>query len=85
MQTIVNTCIKKGLNGKALKNKSVEMQSIVLYIKGLGNEKKPVVRKAPVGCRNCRKAELQAMPRSPFVHDRTKGLLISTATSTDAA
>jgi cytochrome c len=48
--TIVNTCIKKGLNGKALKEKSIEMQSLVLYIKGLGGERKPAMKKAPVGC-----------------------------------
>jgi len=50
LESIVNTCIKKGLNGKALKKRSVEMQSMVLYIKGLGSEKKPAVKKAPVGC-----------------------------------
>jgi len=50
LETTVNACIKKALNGKTLKNKSVEMQSIVLYIKGLGSEKKPAMKKAPVGC-----------------------------------
>jgi hypothetical protein len=50
LESIVNSCIKKALNGKALKNKSVEMQSMVLYIKGLGSEKKPAMKKAPVGC-----------------------------------
>jgi len=50
LETIVNTCIMKGLQGKSLKKKSVEMQSMVLYIKGLGSEKKPAVKKAPVGC-----------------------------------
>ena len=50
LEAAVNTCIKKALNGKALKNKSVEMQSMVLYIKGLGSEKKPAAKKAPVGC-----------------------------------
>jgi len=50
LETIVNSCIKKALNGKALKNKSVEMQSLVLYIKGLGGEKKPASKKTPVGC-----------------------------------
>ena len=50
LETIVNNCIKKGLNGKALKSKSVEMQSIVLYIKELGSEKKPAAKKVPVGC-----------------------------------
>lgn len=50
LETIVNTCIKKALNGKTLKSKSVKMQSMVLYIKGLGGEKKPATKKAPVGC-----------------------------------
>ncbi|MEK6744542.1 MAG: cytochrome C [Nitrospirota bacterium] len=50
LETIVNTCITKALTGKALKAKSVEMQSMVLYIKGLGSEKKPAGKKAPVGC-----------------------------------
>jgi cytochrome c peroxidase len=50
LETTVNACIKKALNGKALKDKSVEMQSLVLYIKGLGSEKKPANKKAPVGC-----------------------------------
>ena len=50
LETTVNTCIKKALNGKALKKKSADMQSMVLYIKGLGSEKKPAGKKAPVGC-----------------------------------
>ena len=50
LEATVNTCIKKALNGKALKKNSVEMQSLVLYIKGLGAEKKPAGKKAPVGC-----------------------------------
>lgn len=50
VETMVNTCITKALNGKALKKKSMEMQSLVLYIKSLGSEKKPVKKKAPVGC-----------------------------------
>ena len=50
LETIVNTCIKKSLNGKELKKKSVEMQSMVLFIKGLGMEKKPAGKKTPVGC-----------------------------------
>jgi cytochrome c peroxidase len=50
LESTLNTCITKGLNGKALKNKSVEMQSLVLYIKSLGTEKKPAMKKAPVGC-----------------------------------
>jgi len=50
LEATVNSCIKKALNGKALKAKSVEMQSLVQYIKGIGNEKKPAGKKAPVGC-----------------------------------
>ena len=50
LETMVNTCIAKALNGKALKTTSVEMQSLVLYIKGLGHEKKPAGKKAPAGC-----------------------------------
>jgi cytochrome c peroxidase len=50
LEATVNTCITKALNGKALKKNSVEMQSMVLYIKGLGSEKKPAGKKAPVGC-----------------------------------
>lgn len=50
LETIVNTCINKALNGKTLRKESVEMQSMVLYIKGLGGEKKPAKKKAPVGC-----------------------------------
>ena len=50
LETTVNTCIKKASSGKGLKNNSVEMKSMVLYIKGLGSEKKPAVKKVPVGC-----------------------------------
>jgi cytochrome c len=50
LESTLNSCITNGLNGRALKNKSVEMQSLVLYIKSLGITKKPVVKKAPVGC-----------------------------------
>jgi hypothetical protein len=46
----VNKCITSALKGKALKPKSVEMQSLQLYLKGLGGEKKPAAKKAPVGC-----------------------------------
>ena len=49
LEAMVNTCITKALNGRSLKTKSVEMQSIVLYIKGLGSEKKPSGKKVPVG------------------------------------
>lgn len=50
METMVNACITKALNGKALKSNSVEMRSMALYVKSLGSEKKPAGKKAPVGC-----------------------------------
>ena len=50
LEKIVNKCITASLKGKALKPKSVEMQSLLLYLKGLGGEKKPAAKKAPVGC-----------------------------------
>jgi cytochrome c peroxidase len=50
LDKIVNNCITAGLKGKALKPKSVEMQSLLLYLKSLGAEKKPAAKKAPVGC-----------------------------------
>jgi cytochrome c peroxidase len=50
LEATLNSCIKNSLNGKALKNKSVEMKSLVLYIKSLGTEKKPAMKKTPVGC-----------------------------------
>jgi cytochrome c len=45
LETMVNACITKALNGKSLKTSSAEMQSLVLYIKGLGSEKKPSGKK----------------------------------------
>ena len=42
--------IAMSLKGKALKPTSVEMQSLLLYLKSLGGEKKPSAKKAPVGC-----------------------------------
>ena len=50
LEKIVNKCITASLKGKELKPKSVEMQSLLLYLKGLGGEKKPAAKKAPVGC-----------------------------------
>jgi cytochrome c peroxidase len=47
---IVNNCITKGLKGKALKPQSAEMQSMLLYLRGLGKERPSKGRKAPVGC-----------------------------------
>jgi cytochrome c peroxidase len=40
IQRTVNSCIQASLKGKALKPDSVEMQSLVLYLKSLGGEKK---------------------------------------------
>lgn len=50
LENTVNQCITQGLKGKALDVKSVEMQSMVLYIKSLGGESKAAPKKAPVGC-----------------------------------
>ena len=51
LEVTINSCIKASLKGKALDVNSVEMQSLVLYIKSLAADKKPAaVKKAPVGC-----------------------------------
>lgn len=55
LEDAVNTCIKMALKGKPLKEKSTALRSIVLYIKSLAVEKKPVKKpeapkKSPVGC-----------------------------------
>ena len=50
LEKIVNKCITVSLKGKGLKPKSIEMQSLLLYLKGLSGEKKPAAKKAPVGC-----------------------------------
>jgi cytochrome c peroxidase len=42
LETVVNNCITQGLKGKALDAGSVEMQSLVKYIKSL--------KVPPVGC-----------------------------------
>ena len=48
---IVNACITHSIKGKALEANSVEMRSLVLYIKSFGGDRKPVApQKAPVGC-----------------------------------
>ncbi len=48
IENIVNGCITQSIKGKALDAKSVEMQSLVLYIKSLGEG--PVTPgKTPVG------------------------------------
>lgn len=38
LAAMINTCISKPLKGAALDEKSVEMQSLVLYIQSLGKE-----------------------------------------------
>jgi len=51
IEQVVNTCITKVLKGKALKPRSVEMQSLVLYLKSFGAKKQqPAGKKAAVGC-----------------------------------
>jgi cytochrome c len=50
IEKTVNSCVQASLKGKALKQNSVEMQSLVLYLKSLGGEKKTSTKKAPVGC-----------------------------------
>jgi len=51
LEQVVNTCITKALKGKARKPKSVEMQSLVLYLKSFGAKKQqPAGKKAAVGC-----------------------------------
>ncbi len=51
LEGTINACIAGGLKGKALDVKSVEMQSLVLYLKSFAADTKPsAVKKAPVGC-----------------------------------
>jgi cytochrome c peroxidase len=50
LEGMVNGCIKSNLKGKALKPKSVEMQSLLLYIKSVGSVKKPAAKNDRVGC-----------------------------------
>lgn len=47
---IVNGCIAGSIKGKALKDNSVEMQSLILYIKSVGKEGKTTPKKSAVGC-----------------------------------
>ena len=49
LERIINACITNSIKGKALDPKSVEMQSMVLYIKSFG-EKRPAAKKPAVGC-----------------------------------
>jgi len=50
LTNIINGCITNPLKGTALDAKSVEMQSLVLYIKSLGVKTPAAKKKAPVGC-----------------------------------
>lgn len=45
LPAMINKCMAGGLKGKPLAVDSVEMQSLILYIKGL-----PAKKKASVGC-----------------------------------
>jgi cytochrome c553 len=49
LESIVNGCIVQSIKGKALDAKSVEMQSLILYIKSVGTAKTSAA-KPPVGC-----------------------------------
>ena len=49
LDQIVNACITHSIKGKALDPKSIEMQSLQLYIKSLG-AKQPAATKPSVGC-----------------------------------
>jgi len=50
LENILNSCITKGLKGKAVDVKSVEMQSLVLYVKSFGAKKPAATKKPQVGC-----------------------------------
>ena len=51
LEGMVNACITGALKGKELDVKSVDMQSLVLYINSFTASKKPSSRrKAPIGC-----------------------------------
>jgi len=50
LASILNSCITKGLKGKALDVKSLEMQSLMLYVKSFGAKKPAAVKKPAVGC-----------------------------------
>jgi cytochrome c peroxidase len=47
---IVNQCISIPLQGKPLDPESMEMQSLLLYVKSLGAKKPAEVKKPAVGC-----------------------------------
>ncbi len=50
LESMVNGCIKANLKGKPLKQRSVEMQSLLLYIKSIGSARKPASKSAHTGC-----------------------------------
>lgn len=50
LDQIVNGCITHSINGKALDPQSIEMQSLILYIKSLGAKQPAAKTKPPVGC-----------------------------------
>jgi cytochrome c peroxidase len=50
IERIVNSCITHSIKGRALDVKSVEMQSIVLYIKSFGDKTSTTPKKPPMGC-----------------------------------
>ena len=51
LEVTINSCITRAMKGKELDVKSVEMQSLVLYIKSFATSNKPAaVKKAPIGC-----------------------------------
>jgi hypothetical protein len=50
LENMLNGCITKGLKGKALDVKSVEMQSLVLYVKSFSAKKPAAAKKPAIGC-----------------------------------
>jgi len=50
LPAIVNACITRNLKGRALDVNSVEMKSLILYIKSLGQKQPAAAPKASVGC-----------------------------------
>ncbi|HEY6012338.1 MAG TPA: hypothetical protein VIX18_12820 [Nitrospirota bacterium] len=50
LEKTINACVTTPLKGTALDAKSVEMQSLVLYIKSLGEKKPAPAKKPAVGC-----------------------------------
>ncbi len=50
LESTINGCITIPLKGKALDPKSVEMQSLVLYIKSLGEKPAVAPQRPHVGC-----------------------------------